>query len=126
MLRNHDAMATVAVTDLERAREFYGKRLGLPPAGDTPPEADVALYRAGATTIVVYKSEYAGTNQATSITWGVGEDFDAIIAALQQAGVRFEHYDIGMKLEGDVHRAGDFKAAWFKDPDGNILHVNNE
>jgi len=31
----------------------------------------------------------------------------------------------GLKRDGDVHIAGDFKAAWFKDPDGNILHINN-
>jgi hypothetical protein len=31
----------------------------------------------------------------------------------------------GGELDGDVHSFGDFKAVWFKDPDGNILHVNN-
>ena len=118
-------MATVAVSDLERARDFYGRKLGLDPARDTPPEMGVALFRAGGSTIVVYQSDYAGTNRATSVTWGVGDDFDAIVAALQKAGVPFEHYDIGMKREGDVHRAGDFEAAWFTDPDGNILHINN-
>jgi catechol 2,3-dioxygenase-like lactoylglutathione lyase family enzyme len=126
MLRDHAAMATVAVSDLGRAREFYGERLGLASAGDTPPEMGVALFRAGGSTLVVYRSEYAGSNKATSVTWGVGDDFDAIVAALRKAGVPFEHYDIGMKREGDVHRAGDFKAAWFRDPDGNILHLNNE
>jgi hypothetical protein len=36
--------------------------------------------------------------------------------------VRFEHYDDlpGMTREGDVHVAADMRAAWFKDPDGNI------
>ena len=125
MLRDSDAMATVAVSDLERARRFYGEQLGLESAGDTPPEMGVALFRSGSATIVVYRSDLAGTNRATSITWGVGAEFDAIMAALQKAGVAFEHYDMGMQREGDVHRTGDFKAAWFKDPDGNILHVNN-
>lgn len=38
--------------------------------------------------------------------------------------MRFEHYDMpGMKREGDVHFAGDMRAAWFKDPDGNILSI---
>ncbi len=45
---------------------------------------------------------------------------------LRSGGVTFEHYDLpGMTLEGDVHTADDFKAAWFKDPDGNILHINS-
>ena len=126
MLGDKDAMATVAVSDLERARRFYGEQLGLESAGDTPPEMGVALFRSGGTTIVVYRSEFAGSNRATSVTWGVGAEFDAVVAALQKAGVPFEHYDIGMDRDGDVHRAGDFKAAWFRDPDGNILHINNE
>ena len=125
MLRDIDAMATVAVSDLERARRFYGEQLGLETAGDTPPGMGVALFRSGGSTIVVYASEFGGTNRGTSVTWGVGGDFDAIVAALQKAGVPFEHYDLGMEREGDVHRAGDFKAAWFTDPDGNILHINN-
>ena len=124
MLKNHDAMATVAVSDLERARDFYGRKLGLDPARDTPPEMGVALFRAGGSTIVVYQSDYAGTNRATSVTWGVGDDFDAIVAALQKAGVSFEHYDMPqMKLEGDIHVAPGMKVAWFKDPDGNILNL---
>ena len=126
MLRDQEAMATVAVRDLERARAFYGGKLGLTPSDDMPPESGVAVYRSGSTRIVVYESDYAGTNRATSVTWGVGDDFAAIVAALQKAGVPFEHYDIGMQRDGDVHYAGDFKAAWFRDPDGNILHVNND
>ena len=41
--------------------------------------------------------------------------------ALKAKGVTFEHYDMpGMTREGDVHVGGKMKAAWFKDPDGNI------
>lgn len=127
MLRDSDAMATVAVSDLDRARAFYGGQLGLEETSGTPPEMGVALYRSGTSTILVYPSEYAGTNKATSVTWGVGAEFDAIVAALQKARVPFEHYDLpGMMRDGDVHRAGSFKGAWLRDPDGNILHIHNE
>ncbi len=126
MLHDYEAMATVAVSDLDRAREFYGGSLGFEEADDTPPEKGVALYRSGGSRLLVYQSEFAGTNRATSVTWGVGEEFDSIITALQKAGVPFEHYDLGMQRKGDVHFAGDFKAAWFRDPDGNILHINND
>lgn len=45
---------------------------------------------------------------------------------LKDKGVAFEHYDFpGMVLEGDVHVMGELKAAWFKDPDGNILAIMN-
>ena len=127
MLRDSDAMATVAVADLDAARRFYRDSLGLAEDGPMPPEMGVATFRSGATRIVVYQSEFAGTNRATSVTWGVGGDFDDVVAALQKANVPFEHYDMeGLPREGDVHAAGDFKAVWFRDPDGNILHVNNE
>jgi hypothetical protein len=72
----------------------------------------------------VYKSQYAGTNKATAVTWTVGEELDDIVRALKGKGVRFEHYDLpGMTRKGDVHVAGEMKAAWFKDPDGNILSL---
>jgi hypothetical protein len=41
--------------------------------------------------------------------------------------VAFEHYDMpGLTRQGDVHVSGTFKGAWLKDPDGNILHINNQ
>ncbi len=125
MLGNRDAMATVAVRDFPAAQAFYGDKLGLK-AGETDEAAGMAVYRSGSTSILVYRSEYAGTNRATSVTWGVGEEFDDIVATLQRAGIPFEHYDLpDLRVEGDVHVANGFRAAWFTDPDGNILHINN-
>jgi len=124
MLGDNDAMATIAVSDLASATRFYGDTLGLQPGEGGGPT--VAVYRSGGSTIVVYESEFAGTNQATSATWGVGDDLDAIVETLGAAGVAFEHYDLpGLSLDGDVHVADGFRAAWFRDPDGNILHINN-
>ena len=123
-LGESDAIATVAVTDLERARRFYGEVLGFERQGGD--EMGVAVYRSGAARLLVYPSEFAGTNRATSATWGVGDRFDDVIAELERAGVNFEHYDdMGMERHGNYYAAGSFKAAWFTDPDGNILHVNN-
>ena len=108
-----------------RSEEIYQQKLGFSPVGAE--EAGVVTLRSGNSTIVVYESQLAGTNKATSATWGVGNEMDSIVRSLAKAGVPFEHYDIpGLKREGDVHVAGDFKAAWFKDPDGNILHINNQ
>jgi catechol-2,3-dioxygenase len=118
-------MATIAVKDLTVARTFYQQTLGFSPTGLEG--AGVVTLRSGNSTIVIYESEFAGSNKATSATWGVGADMDAIVHSLQKAGVPFEHYDApGLRRDGDVHVAGDFKAAWFKDPDGNILHINNQ
>ena len=124
-LGSRDAIVTIAVKDLERAKKFYESTLGFKRTGE--PDSEMQLYKSGNSTVMIYRSQYAGTNQATVATWGVGTAFDGIIQDLKAKGVAFEHYDLpGMTRKGDVHEVpGRFKAAWFKDPDGNILHVNS-
>jgi catechol 2,3-dioxygenase-like lactoylglutathione lyase family enzyme len=124
MLKDREAVATVAVKDLAAARRFYGKTLGLPSEGDDDPE--FSSYRTGGSSILVYRSQYAGTNKATAVTWVVGEDVESVVSALKGKGVKFEHYDMpDTILDGDIHKSGDIKVAWFKDPDGNILNIIN-
>jgi len=124
MLSDKNAMATVPVKDMDAAKKFYGKTLGLKPDGMET--ESVVTYRSGNSKLIVYRSEFAGTNQATTATWGVGNELESEVRRLKSAGVTFEHYDFpGLRLEGDIHIAGEFKAAWFKDPDGNILHINS-
>ena len=84
---------------------------------------ELVVFRSGTSEINVYRSDYAGTNKATAVTWTV-DDVNDEVAALKTKGVVFEHYDMpGMTREGDVYVDGDMKVAWFKDPDGNILNV---
>ncbi|QQR39679.1 VOC family protein [Devosia rhizoryzae] len=122
MLKDKDSAAIVAVKDLARAKAFYADVLGLEQVNGQ--DEQVAEFRTGSTSLVVYVSEFAGTNQANAVVWGVGEEIDAIVAALREKGVRFERYE-GMNFADGIHSAGGFKMAWFKDPDGNILHLNN-
>jgi catechol 2,3-dioxygenase-like lactoylglutathione lyase family enzyme len=123
MLRDTDAVATLAVKDLDAAAKFYEETLGLSRAGGEDGEA--VVFQSGDTTINVYRSRFAGTNQATALTWAV-DDVEDIVRRLQAKGIKFEHYDLPeTKREGDVHVSGDVKVAWFKDPDGNILSVVN-
>ena len=121
MLADKDAIATIAVKDLKAAKKFYGDTLGLKP---TPvPEPEVLNYKSGNSTVLVYKSQFAGSNKATAVTWIV-DDVEGTVRDLKAKGISFEHYDFpGMTRKGDVHIAGKSKAAWFKDPDGNILAV---
>ena len=116
--------ANIAVKDLDRARKFYEGTLGLK---QIDKEGDqVIAFRSGNSTILVYKSQYAGSNKATAMTWTVSEELEPIVRELKAKGVAFEHYDLpGTKLDGDVHVSGHMKVAWFKDPDGNILCVAN-
>jgi len=123
MLKDKDSAAIVAVRDLARAHEFYGGKLGLQKASG---DEYVSQYNTGNTVLVVYKSDHAGTNQANAVVWGVGNDIDAIVADLGAKGVAFEHYpETGMDYRDGIHSSGAFKAVWFKDPDGNILHLNS-
>lgn len=124
MLKDHDSSAVVAVADLERARAFYGGTLGLELADEGAGEG-VLVYRTGATRLVVYRSEYAGTNRANAVVWGVGRDLDSVVAALEAKGAVFEHYPGIGRLDGNVHHSGGMKLAWLKDPDGNLLHLNS-
>jgi len=121
MLGNQDAVANVAVKDLDVARDFYRNTLGLKPVHQEGKE--LVVFQSGRSSINVYRSEYAGTNKATAVTWTV-ENVEEEVKALRNKGIVFEHYDMpGMTRDGDVHVGGNMKVAWFKDPDGNILNI---
>jgi catechol 2,3-dioxygenase-like lactoylglutathione lyase family enzyme len=120
MLGNKDAMATIAVRDLNAAKKFYEGTLGLDLTDAQEPEA--LTYQTGRSRLLVYRSQYAGSNKATAATWIIGDDMEKVVQTLRTKGVAFEHYDLpGLTRQGDVHVGGGMKAAWLKDPDGNIL-----
>jgi len=121
MLGDIEVIATVAVRDIEKARQFYVDKLGLRPRESGKGMLTLAT---GNTSLFVYESKFAGTNQATAATWTVDDDVEEYVEQLRGKGVTFEHYNFpGMTLEGDVHHMGEMKGAWFKDPDGNIFHI---
>ena len=123
MLGDSDVGPAIAVTDTNRAKQFYSDKLGLELEAEFP---GGLLYKSGNSKLFVYESEFAGTNKATYAGWGV-EDVAKTVEALKANGVQFEHYDDlpGTTREGDVHDSGGMKGAWFKDPDGNILSINS-
>jgi catechol 2,3-dioxygenase-like lactoylglutathione lyase family enzyme len=120
MFSDIDAVATIAVKDLMKATKFYTETLGLKRGGREEPGG--LTFVTGKSQLFVYQSQFAGTNKATTASWNVGTELDATVRALKGKGISFEHYDMpGMKRDGDIHTMGNTKAAWFKDPDGNIL-----
>lgn len=124
MLGNTDAVASLAVKDLQAARRFYEEVIGLTPVATQGIE--LVTFKSGHTLLNVYRSQHAGTNQATAVTWAVGDQLDTIVRGLRSKGVSFEHYSLpDTQLEGDVHVMGRMRVAWFKDPDGNILNLIN-
>ena len=125
MLGKADATPMIAVKDLDRARKFYEETLGL--EVDQEWGGEGATLKSGDTLINVYRSEFAGTNQATALTFEV-DDIEEEVSELKEKGIFFEKYDLpGLEPRGDLYVGeGGFKTAWFKDPDGNILSLVEE
>ena len=121
MLGKADAMPMIAVKDIDRARKFYEDTLGLKTKEEMGGE--VLRVESGDTVINVYRSEFAGTNKATALTFEV-EDIEAQVRELKDKGIFFEQYDMpGLERQGDLYVAEGMKTTWFKDPDGNILSL---
>jgi catechol 2,3-dioxygenase-like lactoylglutathione lyase family enzyme len=117
--------AIVAVSDMPRAREFYEGKLGLS-EGEDQSGGGRRYLCAGGTTLDVYVSaENAGTATATVVGWDV-DDVERVVDELSSNGVTFEQYDEPLKTdEKGIFRDG-VKAAWFKDPDGNIHGIASQ
>jgi catechol 2,3-dioxygenase-like lactoylglutathione lyase family enzyme len=123
MLGKSDATPMLAVKDLDRARKFYEDTLGLTETDDF---GEGFMLKSGDTTLSVYRSEFAGTNKATALTFDV-DDIEDEVRALKDKGIAFEHYELqGLTPRGDIYEGEGMKTAWFKDPDGNILSLIEE
>jgi catechol 2,3-dioxygenase-like lactoylglutathione lyase family enzyme len=124
MLKHKTSSAIVAVSDLDRARRFYADTLGLEPDGDGG--EGVLTFRTGDTWLVVYPSKGLRPGTGNAVVWSGGGDVAAIAADLRGKGVRLEEYpEMKLRIEDGVHLDEGFAGIWFKDPDGNVLHVNS-
>jgi catechol 2,3-dioxygenase-like lactoylglutathione lyase family enzyme len=122
MLSNYTPIATVPTADLGRARAFYEEKLGL---GGVVEDPGGIRYTCGASGFLLYQSQFAGTNKATTMAFQVDDGgFDAEVARLRDAGVSFDTFDMeGVVWEDGVAKMDGAKAVWFTDPDGNILNL---
>jgi catechol 2,3-dioxygenase-like lactoylglutathione lyase family enzyme len=124
LLKGKSSSAIVAVNDLARARDFYENKLGLE-VGEAGQE-DVLVFKTGDTSLTVYQSQNFRPSTGNAVAWSGGNEVEAIAEQLRAKGVRLEEYpDLGLKIENGIHKADGFAGIWFKDPDGNILHVNS-
>jgi len=123
MLKDRTSAAIVPCSDVATAKRFYTGTLGLTLAAD---HGDVFTVTTGESLLNVYRSDFAGTNKANAVVWDAGDEVEAIAAELRAKGVALDEYPEGFDAVRDgVHVKGDFRAIWFKDPDGNILHVHS-
>jgi catechol 2,3-dioxygenase-like lactoylglutathione lyase family enzyme len=115
---------TVAVSEMERAKEFYEGKLGLT-SGEDRADGGTTYPCGEGTEIHVYPSpDNAGKSGATLVAWQT-DDMEGTVEELASKGVSFEQYDMDQLKtdERGIARLGDDQVAWFKDPDGNVLAV---
>lgn len=111
-------VATIPVTDLDRAKQFYGDALGLALLWENPASA---RYRCGELSeLSVFKRP--GLDTVHTLAHFEVDDIEAAVAELEAKGVDFLDYDDGpLVTTGHIAQLGPARAAWFTDPDGNTL-----
>jgi catechol 2,3-dioxygenase-like lactoylglutathione lyase family enzyme len=125
MLTKAPVTTMLPVKDLNRAREFYEKKLGLKPIGARQDGKFLFAGGDGGTLALFPKPE--GTKaEHTAVSFMV-KDIGKEIKELKARGVAFEDYDFpGLKTENHVCVLGSEKAAWFKDTEGNYLCLHED
>ena len=122
MLETKNAFSSFSVDDLEQAKRFYGKTLGVK-VSESPEGLEM---HPGKTSVFVYPKANHKPATFTVLNFLV-DDIDAAVDELKQKGISFEHYDGTIKTdEKGIHRDDGPAIAWFKDPAGNILSVVQE
>jgi catechol 2,3-dioxygenase-like lactoylglutathione lyase family enzyme len=118
--------STIAVSDMDRAKQFYEGKLGLS-GGDDQDDGGHTYPCGGGTKIHVFPSpDNAGKSGATQAAWLV-DDVEATVNELTANGVTFEQYGEPFNTdEKGIARFGDIEVAWFKDPDGNVMAIGNQ
>jgi len=123
MFENLMATAVLPASDLDRARNWWHDVLGRDPvyADDEPGNL---LYDVGGTTVLVYRTDFAGTAQNTALDL-VTDDIDRDATALRTHGVVFHEYDLpGLKTVDGIAEMAGLRGAWFSDSEGNIIAIS--
>ena len=120
MLSQYKIRATIPAKDLARAKKFYTEALGFQVVTE---DAEYVRLQSGGVEFGVYPTRASG-GSATVAEWEV-DDIEAEMKDLRNRGVKFEDYDLpGIKTVDGLAEVGEFKGAWFKDSEGNILAVS--
>jgi catechol 2,3-dioxygenase-like lactoylglutathione lyase family enzyme len=122
MLDTSKAFSSFSVNDIEKAREFYGKTLGLQVSGG--PEGTLVVPLSGNVKALMYPKANHQAATFTVLNFPV-DSVDKAVQELSQRGVRFEIYnEPNLKTDArGISRGNGPTIAWFKDPAGNILSV---
>jgi catechol 2,3-dioxygenase-like lactoylglutathione lyase family enzyme len=123
MLKTNQAFSGFSTNDIGKAKEFYGRTLGLEVSED---HGILNLHLGGANVLIYPKANHSPAT-FTVLNFPV-DDVDRTVDELGKRGVRFEIYDdpsFKTDARGVSRGNGGPTIAWFKDPAGNILSVLN-
>ena len=120
MLRESHAFSGFSVDDIQKAKEFYTRTLGLDVSESN---GLLELHLAGGATVLIYPKPNHAPATFTILNFPV-DNIEEAVDRLTKSGVRFERYEGNIKTdEKGIFRGGGPLIAWFKDPAGNILSV---
>jgi catechol 2,3-dioxygenase-like lactoylglutathione lyase family enzyme len=123
MFKDTKAFSGFSVNDIQKAKEFYGKTLGLE-VSET--HGLLNLHLAGGTKVLIYPKPNHSPATFTILNFPV-DNIEEAVDQLTKRGLRFERYEGELKTdEKGIFRGGGPLIAWFKDPAGNILSVLEE
>jgi len=114
------ASAVLPAEDIERAKKFYRQTLGL--EVEELPGGEVLVHAGGGTRFMMYERARTIAEHTVMSFWV--ENLHAVMDELRSRGVVFEEYDLpGLKTVGGVAESPSELAAWFTDPEGNIINI---
>ena len=120
MLRESHAFSGFSVDDIQKAKEFYTRTLGLDVSES---KGLLELHLAGGATVLIYPKPNHAPATFTILNFPV-DNIEEAVDRLTKSGIRFERYEGEIKTdEKGIFRGGGPLIAWFKDPAGNILSV---
>ena len=123
MLKDFRVAAILPAADLDRTKKFYMEKLGLPEPEIVAP-ATLQFKCGKGSSLILYQRE-AGTKAEHTVAGWLCDDVESTVDELREKGIVFEQYDMP-NLKTDkrgIAKLGQAKAAWFKDPEGNILSI---
>jgi catechol 2,3-dioxygenase-like lactoylglutathione lyase family enzyme len=124
-IKDATVLPVVAVGDIERAIRFYQEKLGCSVHRlEMSPDAVICELGRGERLLLYKSTMKRGETTAASI---VVDDVEDTVTELRRRGVVFEEYDMpGLKTVSGIVTNGDFKSAWFKDSEGNVISVGSD
>lgn len=124
MIKDAPVIAILPAADIEGTKKFYLEKLNLRPS-DIPAPGDDIVFRGGEGTYLYLYEREGGTKADHTVAGWAVDDVEEAVEELRERGVVFEQYDVpGLKTdERGIAEVDGAKAAWFKDPEGNLLAV---